>query len=738
MWNVRNLGELRRRAHAAQALRRVPDIDLRSLQVRGSARVRGYVAGSLQAEDRIRTISERSRDLLRQRVEPGARRPRPSRRWCSSFLVLVGSRSLIFGRVPVIGQLPGWPGVGELLETFTSAWRYTDLGSASAGTGAARGVLAARHARCSARPGSPARSSWSARSRSGCSARGASAVASPVRAARRSSPRWRTGSTRCRGTRSRPAASARWCCTRSRRSSSRACLRRRRVSPRRRAAALVARGHRDRRAGRADHRRVAARDPAADLCVAVALTLAQPIARGAGELRALWRATVVAHRHRPRAAVAVAARVPARRGPAGGARVRVPLDFDFSEVLRFQTGPNGAGAVGMGHRRRRVARARARLGSAPRLGDPGLGARARVVRVRLGAVPLLLRRPDAGRRGAAGARPRSGSRSRSDSASRRSSRTSASSTSGGARSPRSAARSRWRSRSSRSRSTRSTVAGTCRRRDWNAEPVLDALRGGERAVPRARGSATPTVLPVDPVVHGDVGYGVTNDGPGDARTALPPPAGGSSARLGDVVDLLRERRSNRIGALLGPMGVRYLAVPQRPDPGHRAHRPGARVACSSRSATSSIWSGSRDRPGWSCTRTARGSRARRYCPPSRVTDGDADPVRTGRRRAAARGRCATASRCPPGAILWSQSYDGSWSASSNGGSLPHRRVFGWANGYTLDRAGPGLVRVRQPVAALSRGADRARRSSSARSCSGGAARASGGRSGTGPSTRSTS
>src|SRR5204862_176319 len=62
-WNVRNLGELRKSRRAAQALRRVPDVDLRSLQVRGSARVRGYVAGSLQAEDRIRTISERSKDL---------------------------------------------------------------------------------------------------------------------------------------------------------------------------------------------------------------------------------------------------------------------------------------------------------------------------------------------------------------------------------------------------------------------------------------------------------------------------------------------------------------------------------------------------------------------------------------------------------------------------------------------------------------------------------------------------
>ncbi len=44
---------------------------------------------------------------------------------------------------------------------------------------------------------------------------------------------------------------------------------------------------------------------------------------------------------------------------------------------------------------------------------------------------------------------------------------------------------------------------------------------------------------------------------------------------------------------------------------------------------------------------------------------------------------------PAGAIVWSQSYNGAWSADSNGSSLPHRKVFGWANGYTLDR--PGTV-----------------------------------------------
>jgi hypothetical protein len=45
-------------------------------------------------------------------------------------------------------------------------------------------------------------------------------------------------------------------------------------------------------------------------------------------------------------------------------------------------------------------------------------------------------------------------------------------------------------------------------------------------------------------------------------------------------------------------------------------------------------------------------------------------------------------RVRAGGVLWSQSYDGAWSASSDGESLPHRRAFGWANGYTLAKPGP--------------------------------------------------
>ena len=209
---------------AAQALRRVPDIDLRSLQVRGSARVRGYVAGLAAGR------GPHPHDL---RAQPQPR-PAPRRTGCGAppsiaalvFVVPVPRRvraSLSSAGCPRIGQLPSWPGVGGLLETFTSAWRYSDLGSATpapaqlgvfsvlgtvllGATGLARtiivvgalpfgvfGVVAAR---------APHHRSGQRRDR-----RRAGVRHQPA-AAQRAAP---------------PVASARSCSTRSRRSSSRAC-----------------------------------------------------------------------------------------------------------------------------------------------------------------------------------------------------------------------------------------------------------------------------------------------------------------------------------------------------------------------------------------------------------------------------------------------------------------------------------------------------------------------------------
>ena len=46
-------------------------------------------------------------------------------------LVAVGSREFITRGVPAIGTFARWPGVGDLFDTFGSAWRFTGVGSAS-------------------------------------------------------------------------------------------------------------------------------------------------------------------------------------------------------------------------------------------------------------------------------------------------------------------------------------------------------------------------------------------------------------------------------------------------------------------------------------------------------------------------------------------------------------------------------------------------------------------------------
>lgn len=682
VWNVRNLGELRRARREAQALRRIPDVDLRSLQVRGSARVRGYVAGSLHAEDRIRTISERSRDLSGT-AQSRVRDPASIAALVFLVLVLIGSRSLILGRVPVIGQLPGWPGLGGLLETFTSAWRYTDLGSASpapaqlgvfsvlgtvllGATGLARTIIvvgalpfgvfgAWRLGRRITGPGSAAIVA--------ALAYGINPLPRNALAAGRFGPLvmyalapFIVASLLRVGGYLPDAAPRRWW------------------------RAVVA-------TGTLVALTTAAWPPAILLppLVALALTLAQPIARGAGQLRALWRATVVA------TGIGLVLLLPwplayLRAGDRLAALgFAFKLDYSFSQVLRFETGPNGAGLSGW------VIAGTALLvlvlASGPRLAwatrawvlalvsfacvwlpsrfffdvpmpavegllvpaalgvslAVGLGVAAFIEDVRHfhfgwrqvaavgGAIalafPVLAFSIDA-------------------------------------------LDGRWH------------MPPT----DWNAN--LSWMRSEEQSGQfRVLWLGNPAVLPVDPVVHGNVGFGVTNDGPGDARTALPPPTGGSSARLGSVVDLLRERRSNRIGALLGPMGVRYLAVPQRADPGIERTDPAPEallVALGDQLDLVRL----EGPPGLELYENRAWIPGAAVLPANRVPRGEADPV--GPLIGAPEARpVLDGARVPAGAILWSQSYDGAWSATSDGASLPHRRAFGWANGYTLDR--PGTV-----------------------------------------------
>ena len=220
--------------------------------------------------------------------------------------------------------------------------------------------------------------------------------------------------------------------------------------------------------------------------------------------------------------------------------------------------------------------------------------------------------------------------------------------------------------------------------DWNQN--LSWMRAEDESGQfRVLWLGNPAVLPVDPVVHGDVGFGVTNDGPGDVRTALPPPSGGSSARLANAVDLLRERRSNRVGALLGPMGVRYLAVPERPNPGILRTDPAPAkllVALADQLDLVRL----EGPPGLELYENSAWIPGAAALPASAVSAGATDPI--GPSIGTTRARPVhDGVGCRPVRSCGASPTTARGAPRRTGGSLPHRRVFGWANGYTLDRAG---------------------------------------------------
>ncbi len=123
-----SFGELRRARSATQRLREVDDADVRHLMIRGSARFRTLLLQRLHAGDRITSVSNRARARMtatRERV----RRAPAMLMLAVAVLLAFGSRAFILQRVPEVGDFRAWPGIGDLWHTFTSPWRATMLGA---------------------------------------------------------------------------------------------------------------------------------------------------------------------------------------------------------------------------------------------------------------------------------------------------------------------------------------------------------------------------------------------------------------------------------------------------------------------------------------------------------------------------------------------------------------------------------------------------------------------------------
>jgi GT2 family glycosyltransferase len=77
----------------------------------------------------------------------------------------------------------------------------------------------------------------------------------------------------------------------------------------------------------------------------------------------------------------------------------------------------------------------------------------------------------------------------------------------------------------------------------------------------------PAVLPGEPWRRGDLGSLVSRDGAPDVRAAWPDGPGPSITTVLEEIDAARDRGTNRLGAQLAAVGIRYVVVVDRPAPG---------------------------------------------------------------------------------------------------------------------------------------------------------------------------
>ena len=619
-------------------------------------------------------------------------------RRCSTFLAFlvvlgIGSRDLISQGVPAVGQLPQWTGVHAMLASFGSAWRYTGLGSSTAGPpllvltsglstvllgsiGLARTVAvvgafpvgaigAYRLARAQRATLGPALVTAIAY------------AANPI--ARNAVASGRFGPLTF-------FALAPFLAT--------AVGARRPLRPRRRRP-TVRRARALSRSGRRPLLGLVALTAIATACypLAAPLVVAAALAFVAGSLLYAGPARVRAEPGRgraggcrdARAAVPVVVVGQGRLHGSGGVRDRVPPEPRARRRAALPHRPVRWRHPRLGSLRARGVRVAGRGRTARSRGRRGRGCSPpRVSRWRTSrnAWRRATRSP---RRKAPSRSPRSGLRSPPGSASARSSTSCATSVSVGARSQRcspspascssslgfaaDALDGRWHAPSD----------------DWQHELAFTSdqlYQGTFRVLWLGRSG----VLPLDPFEYDDqLAYTLTSNGPGDVRELLRAPERGADAVVHDAIALTTQRRTNRMGRLLAPMGVRYVAVTRTNGPGGESDPPPAGLESSLADQLDLVRLHAPaglvlyENAVWVPERAAVTGAAA-----SSVPIGPVDPSRSALRTDLHAAAVPLGDApVPKGTALLGQAHDSEWKASGGGATLPHLEAFGWSNAFRV-------------------------------------------------------
>lgn len=216
--------------------------------------------------------------------------------------------------------------------------------------------------------------------------------------------------------------------------------------------------------------------------------------------------------------------------------------------------------------------------------------------------------------------------------------------------------------------------------------TTDTVRDGQF---RVLWLGDPSVLPMDPVeVDDDLSYSLTRNGPGDARELLRAPVTDADGVIDDAIATAVDGETSRLGRILAPLGVRYVAFTlANGDGGVRgATPPGVSRALDEQLDLALLGSP----PGIVLYENLSWAPARALVPEPRASEiptGDVDPLRAAAGVDLAGARPLGSAPVPAGSVLLAEAFDAGWSATANGTALDHQLGFGVINVFpTPERA----------------------------------------------------
>ncbi len=131
-WNLARWGQIRAKRRQVKLSRLVPDREVRTLQVHGSARLSAFFRGRTATGERLGSVGAAGRNMAAS-FRAGA--PRSSLVVWAVLIVLflLGSRALITDGVAAVGTLLPFPDrASSLLGDYLTSWNLHGLGSAAA------------------------------------------------------------------------------------------------------------------------------------------------------------------------------------------------------------------------------------------------------------------------------------------------------------------------------------------------------------------------------------------------------------------------------------------------------------------------------------------------------------------------------------------------------------------------------------------------------------------------------